>query len=91
MTGKSQFALLFLCAFTLNIESGFALRCYGCKDADALVLFGTLPKNAPTCGRSFGKEFDCENGSCAKVVDVEGNSKFVKKGHLLTLAWLLLL
>ena len=75
MMGKSQFALFFLCSFTLNIECGFALRCYGCNDLPLSYLGSgdTIPNNAPKCG-SFGTEFDCVNGSCVKVLMTDGKS-----------------
>ena len=80
MMGKSQCALFFLCSFTLNIESGLALRCYGCQPPDFKVRIGTIPNDAPNCDKGLGMKFDCKNGSCAKVVTDMGNSnEFVLK------------
>ena len=88
MMGKSQFALFFLCSFTLNIESGLALRCYGCQPPDEKVTSGKIPNDAPKCDNGVGVEFDCANGSCAKVVMTDGRSnKFVLKN----LFWYILL
>ena len=80
---KCQFAVLFLCFFTLNIEYGLALRCYGCHPLDNKVIFGNIPNDAPNCDNGLGKEFDCD-GSCVKiVVQLSGKSnKFVLKKYL---------
>ena len=70
--GKSRLALLLLFSFTLNIDTGFALRCYGCADiAYDKDSSNTFPKDPPKCSDDgFGKEFDCPSGSewCAKNV-----------------------
>ena len=73
--GKSRLALLLLFSFTLNIDTGFALRCYGCEEGSRDELSYTVfPKNPPKCSDDgFGKEFDC-SGFCAKFV---GNGKSV--------------
>ena len=71
---KSQFVLLLFCSFNLNIETGIALRCYGC-DYDLEMFKGnadiSMAKDAPKCSDGgYGKEFDC-SGSCVKAF-IEG-------------------
>ena len=65
--GLSQFVLVALCSLTLNIETGLALRCYECTDP----LWPNIehPNDTPKCSDDgYGKEFECVNGSCSKMV-----------------------
>eukprot|EP00093_Oithona_nana_P004538 04538.XXX_21854_21314_1 [CDS] Oithona nana genome sequencing. len=82
--GKSRLALLLLFSFTLNIDTGFALRCYGCADiAYDKDSSNTFPKDPPKCSDDgFGKEFDCPSGSewCAKNVLNGKTLRFCNKG-----------
>ena len=71
--GKSHLVLLLFCSLTLNINSGFALRCYGCIDGPFtpanfpnIGLVTYTVKEPPKCSYGLGKEFDCL-GSCVKV------------------------
>ena len=70
--GKSHLVLLLFCSLTLNINSGFALRCYGCIDGSFtpanypnIGFFKYTAKDPPKCSDGLGKEFDC-SGSCIK-------------------------
>ena len=79
--GKTLFALLCLCSFTLNIDFGFAVRCYGCVDevfkAVAQVM-GTLPTNTKKCSEysdGLGQKYDCSSGTCAKYLNDKGISE----------------
>ena len=79
--GKSQFVVVLLCSFALNINTGYALRCYGCSDgskedmAKLQAQFNTTtPKDNPKCKDGIGKEFEC-SGSCINM-SFEGKSEF---------------
>ena len=81
--GKSQFVLVVLCFLTLNIETGLALRCYGCVDPDLDNNTGLPKDGAPKCSdEGYGKEFDC-SGVCQKFVKPNGKSEyFFKKVYI---------
>ena len=90
--GKSQFALLLICSFTLKVKPGFALRCYGCTRPFGFESVGnatTMANDAPPCTAGLGKEFDC-TGSCTKVSSMGISESIAKQNVSLLLVILLL-
>ena len=83
--GKSQFTVVLLYSFALNINTGYALRCYGCGSDGSKEMLPTLvaeydatiPKDYPNCEDGYGKEFDCP-GTCMKL-SKKGTSEFFSK------------
>ena len=85
MLEKSHFGVLLLCSFALIIDTGYALRCYGCssiprsKEDTAKYLAEadfTIAKDYTNCEDGYGKEFDCP-GTCMKSF-IEEKSLFFK-------------